>query len=173
MTQLGLRRLASSTRQRGLVRTIEETRWQVHRTLAALGRRILGGMVEGDGWAFTQWPRPRGIEQRMGMGLPHHRFSREWAEASRKARELLIAHLPPEQLKDFERSGCFTVVGNKTGTTYRLGSGVVRTHDASFCIGPVDAGLPRDDRVLTQKWLLETDEEKFLKIANRLNGLRW
>jgi len=62
---------------------------------------------------------------------------------------------------------------NKTGTTYRLGSGVVRTHDASFCIGPVDAGLPRDDRVLTQKWLLETDEEKFLKIANRLYGLRW
>jgi len=112
-----------------------------------------------------------GIEQR--MGLPHHRFSREWAEASRKARELLIAHLPPEQLKDFERSGSFTVVGNKTGTTYRLGSGVVRTHDASFCIGPVDAGLPRDDRVLTQKWLLETDEEKFLKIANRLYGLRW
>ena len=107
------------------------------------------------------------------MGLPHHRFSREWAEASRKARELLIAHLPPEQLKDFERSGCFTVVGNKTGTTYRLGSGVVTTHDASFCIGPVEAGLPRDDRVLTQKWLLETDEEKFLKIANRLYGLRW
>ena len=171
MTQLGLRRLASSTRQRGLVRTIEETRWQVHRTLAALGRRILAWMVEGDGWAFTQWPRPRGIEQR--MGLPHHRFSREWAEASRKARELLIAHLPPEQLKDFKRSGCFTVVGNKTGTTYRLGSGVVRTHDASFCIGPVDAGLPRDDRVLTQKWLLETDEEKFLKIANRLYGLHW
>jgi hypothetical protein len=128
-------------------------------------------MVEGDGWAFTQWPGPRGIEQR--MGLPHHRFSREWAEASRKARELLIAHLPPEQLKDFKRSGCFTVVGNKTGTTYRLGSGVVRTHDAIFCIGPVDAGLPRDDRVLTQKWLLETDEEKFLKIANRLYGLRW
>jgi len=150
------------------VRTIEEPRWQVHRTLAALGRRILGWMVEGDGWAFTQWPRPSGIEQR--MGLPHHRFSREWAEASRKARELLIAHLPPEQLKDFERSGCFTVVGNKTGTTYRLGSGVVRTHDASFCIGPVDAGLPRDDRVLTQKWLLETDEEKFLKIANRWDG---
>jgi hypothetical protein len=128
-------------------------------------------MVEGDGWAFTQWPGPRGIEQR--MGLPHHRFSREWAEASRKARELLIAHLPPEQLKDVKRSGCFTVVGNKTGTTYRLGSGVVRTHDAIFCIGPVDAGLPRDDRVLTQKWLLETDEEKFLKIANRLYGLRW
>jgi hypothetical protein len=50
--------------------------------------------------------------------------------------------------------------------------GVVRTHDASFCIGPVDADLPRDDRVLTQKWLLETDEEKFLKIANRLYGLR-
>jgi hypothetical protein len=143
----------------------------VHRTLAALGRRILAWMVEGDGWAFTQWPGPRGIEQR--MGLPHHRFSREWAEASRKARELLIAHLPPEQLKDFKRSGCFTVVGNKTGTTYRLGSGVVRTHDAIFCIGPVDAGLPRDDRVLTQKWLLETDEEKFLKIANRLYGLRW
>lgn len=169
MTQLGLQRLASSTRQRGLLRTIEETRWQVHRTLAALGRRILGWMVEG-GWAFTQW-RPGGIEQ--PMGLPHHRFSREWAEASRKARELLIAHLPPEQLKDFKRSGCFTVVGNKTGTTYRLGSGVVRTHDAIFCIGPVDAGLPRDDRVLTQKWLLETDEEKFLKIANRLYGLRW
>ena len=143
----------------------------MHRTLAALGRRILAWMVEGDGWAFTQWPGPRGIEQR--MGLPHHRFSREWAEASRKARELLIAHLPPEQLKDFKRSGCFTVVGNKTGTTYRLGSGVVRTHDAIFCIGPVDAGLPRDDRVLTQKWLLETDEEKFLKIANRLYGLRW
>jgi len=171
MTQLGLRRLASSTRQRGLVRTMEETRWQVHRTLAALGRRILGWMVEGDGWAFTQWPRPSGIEQR--MGLPHHRFSREWAEASRKARELLIAHLPPKQLKDFERSGCFSVVAVSIKTKYKLGNGVVRTHDASFCIGPVDAGLPRDDRVLTQKWLLETDEEKFLKIANRLYGLRW
>ena len=171
MTQLDLRRLASSTRQRGLARTLEETRWQMHRTLVALGRRILAWMVEGDGWGFTQWPRPRGIEP--CMGLPHHRFSREWAEASRKARELLIAHLSPAQLEDFERSGCFTVVGNKTGTTYRLGSGVVTTHDASFCIGPVDAGLPRDDKVLTQKWLLETDEEKFLKIANRLYGLRW
>jgi hypothetical protein len=138
----------------------------VHRTLAALKRRILGWTVEGDGPPFTQWSRPSGIEQRR-IGLPHHRFSREWAEASRKARELLIAHLSPAQLEDFKRSGCFTVVGNKTGTSYKLGSGMVRTPDASFCIGPVDEGLPRDDKVLAQKWLLESDEEKFLKIANR------
>jgi hypothetical protein len=36
-----------------------------------------------------------------------------------------------------------------------------------------DESLPRDDKMLAQKWLLESDEEKFLKIANRINGLRW
>ena len=143
----------------------------MHRTLAALGRRILGWMVEGDGRPFTQWSLHSGIEPRR-MGSPRHRFPIELEEASRNARELLIAHLSPAQCKDFARSGCFTVVGNKTGTTYRLGSGVVRTHDASFCIGPVDAGLPRDDRVLAQKWLLESDEAKFLRIANRINAPR-
>jgi hypothetical protein len=99
-----------------------------------------------------------------------------FGEADHKARSLLKQWLSPEQLKQFETTGCFEVVGCDTGKRYRIhrysqmnieelderGMGVT-----TWCFLP-EGKLPVGDVMLAQKIALETDERTALAIANRV-----
>lgn len=90
-----------------------------------------------------------------------------------RARQLLLGYLNDEQRREFEKTDQFVVYGSMTGTHYRL------TTDRSFgihvlvldkrvgklCATPRDM-VPSYDQMLAQKLLIETDEPRFLKLAN-------
>lgn len=106
--------------------------------------------------------------------------------AQRRARRLLVQHLTPEQRRTYEAHAYFDVDIN--GKTYRIRQGThgnVRllerakacppifatipaeqplVEKVSFCAQP--NGVPAEDAMLAQKLMLETDERKFLEIAN-------
>lgn len=100
--------------------------------------------------------------------------------AQKRARKLLVDHLTIEQRKTYEERHYFDVgVGDKS---YRIHHGthgnvrlLTRIPDSaralvdpaevvSFCAQP--DGVPTEDAMLAQKLMLETDERKFLEIAN-------
>jgi hypothetical protein len=92
--------------------------------------------------------------------------------AERKARTLLLAMLTDEQRADLERASGFKVhVGDRVyevakgyaGNVYLLDEDGQRVE--RYCIhGP--SYLPDEDQMLAQKLMLETDEERFLRVAN-------
>jgi hypothetical protein len=95
------------------------------------------------------------------------------AAAEARAEALLRAWLSPDQLRQYERTGRFEVVGGATGTRYTLAKG--RTYNVSsakdeLCFGPVGP-LPIGDVLLAQKIALETDERAALRVANRRPSL--
>jgi hypothetical protein len=100
---------------------------------------------------------------------------REVAEAKERAEALLRYSLDEEQAKRFAERREF-VVTSRSGRRYRITHGtagnVLELHPESektlarYCIHPA-AHLPEADVMLAQKLLLETDEEAFLRIANR------
>jgi hypothetical protein len=90
-----------------------------------------------------------------------------------KAKRLLTSLLTDEQEQALEEKGSFDLtVGDRI---YRVapGRGVTRIGadgkaDESYCIHPDGSlGLPVEDWAIAQKLLLETDEEAFLRIANK------
>lgn len=91
----------------------------------------------------------------------------ELREASRRAKELLISCLNAEQRAELEDREQFHVTA-PSGRVYVIQwgyAGNVRSQGWRYCIhGPSD--LPYADQMLMQKLLLETDEEKFLRVAN-------
>jgi hypothetical protein len=100
-----------------------------------------------------------------------------WSDpaAEKKALHLLKEWLTPTQLNDFEQYQHFYVRGSKTHTRYKITSGTtfnVVELDAKgegktkLCFQPVGASTI-GDTMLAQKIMLETDEPRALKIANR------
>lgn len=91
-------------------------------------------------------------------------------EATECARDLLLSWLSPSQREEFERGGCFRVIGNWTGLEYKI-----HLHHAynihqeqvgkKYCLVPSDL-MPIGDQLLAQKVALETNEMRALKIAN-------
>lgn len=89
-----------------------------------------------------------------------------------KARELLIGALSEEQRKEYERNNQFEVIGSKGGRYIIEGHSMVQNVRARsglragrrLCAHPTR--VPLEDGLLTQKLLLETDEEAFLAVAN-------
>jgi hypothetical protein len=90
-----------------------------------------------------------------------------------KAKRLLKSLLTDEQEAALEEKGSFDLtIGDRI---YRVspGRGVTRIGadgkaDESYCIHPDGSlGLPIEDWAIAQKLLLETDEEAFLRIANK------
>jgi len=95
------------------------------------------------------------------------------AAAIAKAQALLEGMLTPEQIAQLAAHHWFEVV-SQHGHRYRINQGQRRNvqrlkkdgaHEAWFCIHPDD--VPDEDAMLAQKLLLETDEQAFLRIANR------
>jgi hypothetical protein len=118
------------------------------------------------------------IAREEAIARRQERFAAEQA-AEFRARELLVANLTPEQRAEFEAGGSFVVVGSKTGKTYRIRKGWennVRSPeedgtDTVYCIHP-GIRVPEHDNMLTQKLLLELNEEAFLKEAVTYRGQR-
>ena len=125
--------------------------------------------------------------QRQAEALERRRAAeREQAERDRQAREqaetvafqLLLEFLTPEQKADMERHGYFYVRGGSSGTRYRINTrggyqhniDVMREDEdrrvADLC-AHCKGELPKYDHFLAQKFNLEIEEDKFLRIANR------
>ena len=105
-------------------------------------------------------------------------INKQRAEADDRATGLLLAHLSPDQRKQYEKDQFFEVhVADKKGIRrYRVThgwAGNVFLVDAQgkkikkFCIHSTKS-VPYADNLLAQKLLLEADEERFLSIANHL-----
>lgn len=93
-------------------------------------------------------------------------------ESVQRARELLYEHLDEEQAATYRSDLYFETVGSR-GTRYRIEWGyagnVLALDDEGrpwrrYCCHP--SGYVNEDTLLTQKLLLETDEDRFLAVAN-------
>ena len=97
------------------------------------------------------------------------------SKADQKSIALLKEWLTPEQLKDFEQTNSFDVTGCHSRSRYRISkarSFGVRRMDKSNNVDRLLCFVPTTvnslgDIMLAQKIMLETNETKALKIANR------
>lgn len=105
--------------------------------------------------------------------------TRMFNEAKARARTLLLDVLDQKQRAEFARHGSFTVETKDGTRLYRLrpNSAPVRIKGEdgsqwSYCIHPEDSRYPAEDVTAALKLLLESDEERFLQIANasRVSG---
>jgi hypothetical protein len=100
--------------------------------------------------------------------------------AQERARELLMQNLTPQQREQFEKHGFFVIEGGKSRKKYRVRGDkgltanvdVLSADERSVTIrlcahGPLGEGMPLFDHLLAQKLMLESDEDAFIKIANR------
>jgi len=97
------------------------------------------------------------------------RFERE---SLQRANDLLVAHLSVKQLKTWQKEKFFDVM-SKSGKRYRItdsrsmnvleleGEKAIRRH----CIVSRES-VPLPDQLLMQKFMLETDEAEFMRVAN-------
>jgi len=99
-------------------------------------------------------------------------------EADKKAEALLLRHLTPEQrakyteARYFElrtKSGLYRLYKGWAGNVARIGPDGQESD--RFCIHP-ERAVPEADNLLSQKFMLEFEEDRFLKIANRSPGRR-
>ena len=92
--------------------------------------------------------------------------------AESRAEELLFAHISEQQKKQYLELGYFeTEVNDKLYRIKKGRSGNVKLVEKgkevlSYCIHPVDH-TPNADAMLAQLLMLKTDEERFIKTANR------
>jgi hypothetical protein len=95
-------------------------------------------------------------------------------EAQQNARALLLSCLTPTQQEELATKWYFAVT-TKSGNTYRIQDrqiyNVTRLDKQgrpleNLCVGLAE-DVPLEDNMLAQKLLLETDEDRFLEIANR------
>lgn len=122
---------------------------------------------------YQPMPQPYRPQQPSRRSRLEHRQPRAVdAEAVQRARELLYEHLDEEQQASYRQDLCFETVGSN-GTRYRIEwghAGNVLALDRGgrpwrrYCCHP--SGYANEDTLLTQKLLLETDENRFLAIAN-------
>lgn len=103
-------------------------------------------------------------------------LAKQRKEAADRAAALLSDHLAPEQRETFEKQRHFVVHSRDGQRRYRVEYGTAGNVKllnaegkavAKFCIHPVDSRIPTEDVMLTQKLMIEGDEESFLRIANR------
>ena len=106
------------------------------------------------------------------------------AEVSKKAAreraiQLLKQNLSPDQLKQFERSGHFEVIGGDTARRYRIRRGhqmnveLLDKNGRRFCClcFMPEGTLATADVMLAQKIALELFEVEALKVANKVPAL--
>lgn len=100
----------------------------------------------------------------------------EQAVAKSRAEALLVSNLDVEQAESFRKSRLFVVHSRDKKRRYRIEHGMAGNVKllspdgrvvASFCIHPLERGIPAEDVMLAQKLMLEAAEEEFLRIANK------
>jgi hypothetical protein len=95
--------------------------------------------------------------------------------AGERAKELLLAHLTPEQRHTFEKNEWFVVEGGRTKKKYKI---YARNNSLNANIEVIGENhrlcahcdhhvMPFNDHVLMQKVMIELDEDSFLRVANR------
>lgn len=96
----------------------------------------------------------------------------DYFNANLRALGLLWKHLTAEQRVEFLNSNCFTVVAPKSKTRYTIdwqSSTNIYAPDKGrrYCIipDPKKPAIPLADQLLAQKFLIEADEARFLKVA--------
>jgi hypothetical protein len=109
-------------------------------------------------------------------------FYSEDEEAQQRSLRLLQDWLSEDQLHQYEKEGWFLVIGNNTGTVYKVGpeqwfSIAVWNENEDKITGEKYCVVPRGcdavgDRMLAQKIWLETDEITTLRTAN-LTGIEY
>ena len=96
--------------------------------------------------------------------------------ARERAMQLLKQNLSPDQLKQFERSGHFEVIGGDSARRYRIRRGhqmnveLLDKNGRRFCclcFRP-EGTLATADVMLAQKFALELFEVQALKVANKV-----
>lgn len=99
---------------------------------------------------------------------------RQREEAVARAEQLLLANLTKHQRRTYRNRQCFNVRA-ESGKKYRIKVGwshnvesLDSRHraEATYCAHPAEQ-VPNQDNMLAQKLLLETDEQAFLRTANR------
>ncbi|MCK1670339.1 hypothetical protein [Bradyrhizobium sp. 150] len=115
-------------------------------------------------------------EQRSQAATIRHQHA---AAARERSRELLLAHLTSAQRETFAKNKWFIVEGGLSKQRYRIRDtghmvanidvlGEVSDIVSHRLCGHCDLNeVPLYDQLLAQKMMLELDEERFLKIANR------
>jgi hypothetical protein len=107
----------------------------------------------------------------------------KWAEADRRANELLRSVLNSEQYDQLTRNGYLDIPSPRDPECiYRMPrtKGLVRVieqgrHQANLCLQPLEA-VPDDDIVVIHKLMIEADEETYLQTANTfapMNSETW
>lgn len=118
-------------------------------------------------------------ERRLLMQQEQLRLAQERAAALGRSRELLLAHLTAEQRKSFNGKRFFIVEGGRSKQAYRIrdcgsysanvdvleGKPGKVTH--RLCCHLSDSRVPLYDHLLAQKVWIESDEDAFLRQANR------
>jgi hypothetical protein len=123
---------------------------------------------------FAQYTRVQEEEMQAARERAEQ-LAKEQKNARKRAHALLLEHLTPQQRETFEKNKWFIVEGGKTGKRFKIFSngyaGNVHELDAHdkmvnrLCCH-ANPGIPLEDQLLTQKVLLEWDEEHFIKTAN-------
>lgn len=86
-----------------------------------------------------------------------------------RARRLLLRLLNPQQLRELERHGCFTVKVAGRGTFCilpRSTFNVIHLQTGNLYCCTTEAFVPLSDLMLTQKLLLENEPDRFFAAAN-------
>lgn len=124
------------------------------------------------GWC-EETERVLSNEEQQHIVADNQRRIKKETEAKEKAEELLKENLNKAQRKQFKKDRSFIVYGGTTKRRYRIRDGDIINIDEydsdgnikrKVCAHPVD--VPIHDKMLTQKLMLQYDEEAFLRIAN-------
>ena len=104
-------------------------------------------------------------------------ISRHWIKARKRANELLLSQLTPEQRKTFKDNKWFVVEGGESKQRYRIRAvdHLVANIDVldgesvkhRLCAHADLATIPLGDQLLAQKMMIEAAEDEFLRVANR------
>lgn len=130
--------------------------------------------IDSNGNTITQMDRPRARPAPTPDEIAASNTRAELARtAGKKAEELLLSHLTPEQRETFIKGRWFVVQGKKRqyrihGRTY---AGNIEVLEGDKVIERLcchcRADIPLHDHLLAQKIMLESAEADFIKIANR------
>lgn len=116
---------------------------------------------------------PGAINRMPARGLMPHNFAQDGdiEKVERKAKAALWTCLDDQQREQLFVSNLFSVSGSRGKYIYRIGKGtqgnVHRDDGSQFCL--THKNLPVWDLMLAQKLMIQDDEPKFLKMANRLD----
>jgi hypothetical protein len=112
-------------------------------------------------------------EQAAERAAELEKYTKRRAVAHKRSEDLLVSLLNPKQLETYHADKVIDI--EVRGRVYRLRPGW-KVHEiekdgkarVAYCIHPgSEHGLPECDVLIAQKLLLETDPDKFHKIANR------